>query len=322
MPTRRAFVDTLDSRPETDVVHGHGAASAALSIPSPVDDQGTNYWLTGIGPAETASSSGPGQGSPRAEGPDPANLTIVLATHNERLNLPVLFSEIEKACGKGVDKIVVDDGSFDGTREFLTGASRLDPHIRCLFNEELQTIARAHMQGIGASRTPYIIVMDADLQHPPDAIPAMVASLRLGYDVVVATRHGPGGSPGARSAYRGLISRVAAALIKVSIKNTRPLSDPSSGFFGFRRGALVPAHENMRGFETLVFVLAMMVRPRIAEVSYCFRERGSGQSKILQGFSFIPLFLSQLVIAKRVEAETRRKTSRSGSRESAQSTSP
>lgn len=253
---------------------------------------------------------GPPKVGPAASNARKANgseLTVCLATINERENLSVLFPELERACGTGIHLIVVDDGSTDGTREFLTQAAESNPHIRYIFNTEPQTIVGAHVQGIAAAETPYIVVMDSDLQHPPEAIPRMLASLRAAHDVVVATRYGPGGSTGPRSAFRGLVSRVAAKFIQITIRNTRRLSDPTSGFFGVRRGALEPFATDMRGYETLVFVLAMMDHPRVAEVPYVFRERGNGTSKVLQGWSFFRVFFIQLVAAKRTELKEQKR---------------
>jgi dolichol-phosphate mannosyltransferase len=236
----------------------------------------------------------------------PSELTVVIATSNERENLPIVLFEIEKACGPLVEIVIVDDESTDGTREILRSAAQANPHLRFLQNEERQTIVKAHMQGIAQSETPYVVLMDADLQHPPEAIPRILGGLRQGYDVVVATRFGKGGHSGSRTAMRGLISRIAAFLIQISIVNTRQLTDPTSGFFGIRRLTFEPDVPDLRGYETLVFVLAMMKQPRIAEVPYGFRERGSGESKVLRGFSFLRVFFIQLVVAKRLELATRK----------------
>lgn len=252
-------------------------------------------------------SLGGGRGAPGGPETGSSDLTVCLATINERENLPVLFSEIERFCGTGIDIIVVDDGSSDGTREFVMRAAQSNPHIHLVFNEAPQTIVGAHVQGITEARTPYIIMMDSDLQHPPDVIPRILASLREGHDVVVATRYGKGASTGPRSPFRGLVSRVAAALIQIFIRNTRSLTDPTSGFFGIRRGALEPFETDLRGYETLIFVLAMIDRPRLAEVPYVFRERGNGQSKVLRGWSVFRVFFIQLVAAKRTELKERKR---------------
>ena len=238
---------------------------------------------------------------------DPRDVTVLLATINERASLPSLMADIERACGVGVQLVVVDDGSSDGTREFLQGASGMSGSLRCIFNSRPQTIVGAHVQGITSARTPYIIVMDSDGQHPPETIPRILDGLRQGQDVVIGTRFGPGGSTGGRTAFRGLVSRVAAFLIQVTVRNTRSISDPTSGFFGLRRESLEPFTRDLRGYETLVFVLAMMHAPRVAEVPYAFRERAGGESKVLRGFSFFRVFFTQLVAAKRTELDARRR---------------
>lgn len=256
-------------------------------------------------PAEGLASPDPERVATGARPMGTSDLTVCLATINERENLPVLFSEIERCCGFGVDIVVVDDGSTDGTREFLASTSRTNPHVRYVLNGGPQTIVGAHFQGIAEANTPYVVMMDSDLQHPAEAIPQMLGSLRAGRDVVVASRHGKGGSTGPRSPFRGLVSRVAAALIQVFIKNTRQLSDPTSGFFGVRRDSLGPIPADLRGYETLIFILAAMEKPRVAEVPYTFRQRGNGQSKVLRGLSFLQVFLVQLVVAKRIELRLR-----------------
>lgn len=239
-------------------------------------------------------------------GVDPCDVTVILATINERANLPGLLADIEKSCGCGVQIVVIDDGSSDGTREYLERTASLNGSLRYLFNSAPQTIVGAHIQGITNSRTPYIVMMDSDGQHPPETIPKLLSALGRGSDVAVATRFGPGGSTGGRSAFRGLVSHVAAAMIQVTIGNTRSISDPTSGFFAVRRSSLVPFTRDLRGYETLVFVLAMMRRPRVSQVPYVFRERRNGDSKVIRGFSFFRVFFTQLVAAKRTELDARR----------------
>jgi len=281
------------------------ASDEVLSIPA-VDFHGSNA-RPARAVAPRPSRSAIARGAEGATVVPPTDVTVLLAAINERANLPGLFADIERACGKGVQLVVIDDGSTDGTREYLRAAARENESLRYIFNAAPQTIVGAHIQGMANCRTPYIVMMDSDGQHPPEAIPRLLRGLAQGKDVVVATRFGPGGSTGGRSAFRGLMSRVAAVLIQVTVGNTRSISDPTSGFFAVRRRALVPFTRDLRGYETLVFVLAMMDRPRIGEVSYIFRARGSGESKVLRGWSFFRVFFTQLVAAKRTELDARRR---------------
>ncbi len=210
----------------------------------------------------------------------------MLATLNERENLAILLSEIATVLPEEPEIVIVDDGSVDGTREFVRSVAARHPQIKFVFNQRPQTIARAHEQGIRASTAPLIIFMDSDLQHPPQAIPKILERLTEGYDVVVASRYGPGGGVGARTPVRGFISRSAGASAKILLRCVRHVSDPTSGFFGVRREALVSDTDSPPGYYTLMFLLARMKGPRVAEVPYAFRERKNGTSKVLNGLAF------------------------------------
>jgi len=228
----------------------------------------------------------------------------VLATLNERENLAILLSEIATVLPEEPEIVIVDDGSVDGTREFVRAVALRHSHIKTVFNECPQTIARAHEQGIRASTAPLLVFMDSDLQHPPQVIPSIIERLTQGYDVVVASRYRPGGGTGTRSPVRGIISRSAALLAKACLRCVRKVSDPTSGFFGVRREALVPDNASPSGYYTLMFLLARMRQPRIAEVPYVFRERPNGQSKVLSGLTFLLVFATQLLEARRLESRS------------------
>ncbi len=297
-----AEAEALESPTPLSLSDAVESSSRAFPIASTRHLSSSLRWSESVAPAAR-----PAVGQPRGHSVDPRDVTVLLATINERANLPQLLSEIEHECGVGVQVVVVDDGSSDGTREFLQRVAKLNGSLRCIFNPAPQTIVGAHIQGITTARTPFIVVMDSDGQHPPTAIPRILEGLKNGSDVVIGTRFGPGGGTGGRSAFRGLVSRVAAAMIQITIANTRSISDPTSGFFGVRRAALEPFTRDLRGYETLVFVLAMMDTPRLGEVPYLFRERTNGQSKVIRGFSFFRVFFTQLVAAKRTELDARRR---------------
>lgn len=252
----------------------------------------------------TALDKSVGRTGPELRGPP--EVTIVLATINERENLTCLLGQIRSLAGPEPELVIIDDGSLDGTREVILSAAQMDPRVRYVFNGAPRTIVGAHLQGIALSSTEYIIFMDSDLQHPADLIPPILNRLKQGYDVVVASRYKLGGSSGTRSPLRGLISRVATVMARLAVQNARGLSDPVSGFFGVRREIFGPLDGALRGFETLLFVLAAADNPKVAEIPYCFRERGKGDSKVLRGWTFVRVFLAQLLAAKRLEQGIRR----------------
>ncbi len=251
--------------------------------------------LTSFAPARATFSV------PRSPVPE---LTIVLATLNERVSLPVLVDQLLQAPLPPLEIVVVDDGSRDGTREYLSTVAREDRRVRPIFHEGAQTLLKAHAQGIAAARGDLVVVMDADLQHNPADVPRIVDLLLKGNDLVVASRYAPGGSPGVRSPLRSCISLGAETLTRVLLPEARSVSDPLSGFYGFRRGYYRAINPEYRGYELLPFVLGMMRGRPVTEVPYVFESRRAGKSKIVtRDLSFIRVFLTELVLAARVGRE-------------------
>ncbi|HEY1198219.1 MAG TPA: glycosyltransferase [Thermoplasmata archaeon] len=228
-------------------------------------------------------------------------VSVILATFNERENLPELLDRLWAVPLPPFEVLVVDDGSTDGTREYLSGAARSEPRLRLRWHEGKQTTLRAQCQGIAESRGRFVIVMDSDLQHPPEVLPAMVNLLVDGAALVVGSRYAKGGSAGARDGVRAAISRGAELTAKIFLSEARPMSDPVSGLFGFRREVFRPLPPGWRGYKLLLFLLVMARGERVAEVGFRFEPRGSGASKVTQNSRFIRFFLTELLLAKRLE---------------------
>ncbi|MBL8210774.1 MAG: GtrA family protein [Bryobacterales bacterium] len=150
-----------------------------------------------------------------------------------------------------------------------------------------------------ASSAPVLGVMDADLQHDESILSAMLESIRTGqYDVVVATRHGEGGSMGEFSDARVALSNLGLKLSRFVCGVS--VTDPMSGFFLLRRSYLEEVVHNISaiGFKILVDLLASSPRPvRVGEVSYTFRKRQHGESKldVNVGLEYLYLLLDKLL---------------------------
>ena len=236
------------------------------------------------------------------DGPSEPRLSIVLGTLNEHENLPVLLDEIARQRLPPFEVIVVDDGSTDGTREFLERAAMQASWLRPIFHDGRQTLTPAQCQGIAQAKGEFVLIMDADLQHPPDTIPAMVAELEGGGDLVVATRYGRGGSVGHRSIFRAALSRGAEAVVRAFVFPARRVSDPVSGFFAFRRAIFRPLDTRYRGYKLILFLLVSCRARRVVEVPYRFRSRKNGSSKIIRDLEFIRVFLREVFRARRLDA--------------------
>jgi dolichol-phosphate mannosyltransferase len=232
-------------------------------------------------------------------------LCVILATLNEHQNLPEAIRRIREQPLPAFEIVVVDDGSTDGTREYLQELVRHDPRIRLIFHEGKQTTLRAQCQGIESASAPYIVVMDADLQHPPELLGTMLQRLEAGDALVVASRYAPGGTAGPRTVFRWAVSHGAEWLAKVMLPPARRVSDPMSGYFGFRRGIWVALNPLYRGYKLLVFLLVMAEGGPVSEVAYRFTPRTEGRSKVTQSFAFIRIFAIELMLARRLRGSLR-----------------
>lgn len=229
-------------------------------------------------------------------------VSIVLATLNERQNLPPLIERIRSQALPRYEIVIVDDGSTDGTREYLRTEASRDPRVRPLYHEGKQTTLRAQCQGIESAAFPLVVVMDADLQHPPELLKPMVDRLGSGAQLVVASRYAPGGTAGPRTTYRWLLSRGAEWLAKLLVPPARRVSDPISGYFAFRRDIWVPLDPSYRGYKLLLFLLVMAEGRPVVEVPFRFAPRPEGESKVASGLGFVRVFLGEIRRARQLRA--------------------
>jgi len=158
-------------------------------------------------------------------------LTIVVPTYNERANLvPFLTSLAAALAGIDYEAIVVDDDSTDNTAAAARSLARHDRRIRVLQRIGRRGLASAAVEGMLAASSPFLLVMDADLQHDERIIPAMLEKIKKeGLDVVVATRHAEGGSMGEFASERVGLSKAGRLLSSLVCRVS--ITDPMSGFF-------------------------------------------------------------------------------------------
>ena len=182
--------------------------------------------------------------------------------------------------GKNYELIFADDPSGDATAEVCAELAREFP-VRLLTRSGPRGLSPAVVDGLAAATGEFVVVMDADLSHPPEKIPEMVAALRDGRaDFVVGSRYVSGGETDSDwGFFRRLNSRVATLLALP----LAPLADPMSGFFALRRDK-VPPPESLSpigykiGLE--IAVKAGFKRGRIWETPIRFRDRARGESKM------------------------------------------
>ena len=126
-------------------------------------------------------------------------LSVIVPTLNERGNVGLLVDKLHQVlAGIEWEVIFVDDDSTDGTLDTLKDLARADPRVRFLHRIGRRGLSSACLEGMAASASPYIAVMDADLQHDETLLPRMLDSLRADEaDLVIGSRYIEGGGVGA-----------------------------------------------------------------------------------------------------------------------------
>ena len=127
-------------------------------------------------------------------------------------------------------------------------------------------------------------------------LPDFLFAFERGFNLVIGTRYVNYSFIGKRSVVRGLISRTADLILKLTVPECRSISDPVSGFIGFKRKLNIPVTPEMKGNKLLPFLLVSNWNLKIAYAPYRFHERVSGKSKIVSGgTSFIWKFLREVL---------------------------
>jgi dolichol-phosphate mannosyltransferase len=235
------------------------------------------------------------------------SLSIIVPSRNEEDCIAPLVRALEPAVvGARAEVIFVDD-SDDDTPSRVSEQSRLSRlPVHLLHREQHERqggLGGAVAAGIMRARGEWVCVMDADLQHPPDAVPRLLdEATSRGRDLVVATRSRDGGSHRGFGMLRTLVSRGSAAAARILFpRKLRGISDPMSGFFLVRRSAIDVPRLKPNGFKILLEIVARASLTSVGEVPYAFGERCAGDSKasLREGFRFL-VHLVRLRLPERV----------------------
>jgi rhamnosyl/mannosyltransferase len=222
-------------------------------------------------------------------------LSIVIPTFNESGNVRELLNQISLAfpADCSMEVIFVDD-STDDTADMIAAAGPSFGFPVTLVHraEPVGGLGGAVIEGLRLAKSPWAIVMDADLQHPPSLAPELYAAgMRSNAELVVATRYTPDASrEGLGSTYRKLVSQIFTAIAGIVLGGSvARLSDPLSGFFAVRTGALRLEEARPLGYKILLELIVRFDLKLIEQMSYEFGPRHSGESKstLREGFRFM-----------------------------------
>jgi dolichol-phosphate mannosyltransferase len=250
-------------------------------------------------------------------GTRPCTLSVVVPTRNEALNVGPLAVRLKAALSQtegGWELIFVDD-SDDTTPEVV---GRLTDEAGRLSDEAgvgapVQLLHRprgmrsgglggAVRDGFAIAKGRVVAVMDADLQHPPEVVPALIAPVLSGEaDLVAGSRYGwAGADAGLSGPWRHLVSGGCRWLVHLLVPGSRPLQDPLSGLFALRRSLLDGVELRPAGYKILLEVTVRARPARVGNVGFNFGPRHAGRSKasLREGLVFLR-HLARLVAASR-----------------------
>lgn len=226
--------------------------------------------------------------------------SIVVPVYNEAENLPELHRcvrDVMDSLGAPWELVLVDDGSVDGSTEQIRHLAQSDPHVRPVifarnFGHQIAVTA-----GLDYARGQAVIIMDADLQDPPEVIPRLIERWREGYEVVYAVRAEREGETWFKKATAALFYRLIYRIADVKI----PLD---TGDFRLLDRKVVDVLRQMRERHRFLRGMAAWVGFRQIGVEYRRAARFAGETKYpfrkmlrlalnaITGFSYFPLQLA------------------------------
>jgi dolichol-phosphate mannosyltransferase len=212
-------------------------------------------------------------------------ISLVIPTLNEVENIAPLLARIV-SCQPAPDQIIfVDDGSTDGTRERIRSFASSAPVYLIERDVPVLGLAGAVISGARAATGDLLVVMDADLSHPPEKIADLLEPLVEGRaDIVIGSRYVKGGSTPGWPVWRKILSRGAAGM-------AYPLTgvhDSMCGFFAMPRKLLLELAPSATGFKIAFEAIVHGGKNlRVLEVPIVFRDRARGISKMSLGVALL-----------------------------------
>lgn len=214
--------------------------------------------------------------------------SVILPTYNEKQNLPILLYLLNKSFTEAKldwEVIIVDDNSPDGTQ--IIAKKLIDvfgkDHIQLRPRAGKLGLGTAYIHGLQFVTGNYVIIMDADFSHHPEAIPEFIKKQKEGnYDIVTGTRYAGNGGVYGWDLKRKLVSRGANFLADFFLRPK--ISDLTGSFRLYKKDVLAKVIQETKS-KGYVFQMEMIVRARnlgfkIGEVPISFVDRLYGDSKL------------------------------------------
>lgn len=210
-------------------------------------------------------------------------ISIIVPTYNERDNVAPLIHKLRTVLlGINWEVIFVDDDSPDGTSASVKQEMTRDTRVRLICRKGKTGLSSACIDGMLAAGSPYLVIMDGDMQHDETILPSMLELLRKqGVDLVIASRYMRGAGVG-----RWSVDRVAASWLATRLTRLLTgvdLSDPLSGYFMLKKDVFLSVAPRLRrsGYKILLDIVTLSTGSvTFCEIPYVFRLREFGKSKL------------------------------------------
>lgn len=211
--------------------------------------------------------------------PTMGSVTVIVPTYHEVESIPHLLERLQKMRSDNaldLELLLMDDDSKDGSAELVESLAL--PWARMITRKTNRGLSYAVLDGMKLSSRDLLVVMDADLSHPPEKIPDMLKAVLSGADVAVGSRFADGGTTADDwGLLRWLNSRVATLLALPLTTAT----DPMSGFFAVRRSTITAGRDfNPVGYKILLEVIVKCRCKVVTDIPIHFDNRRFGESKL------------------------------------------
>ena len=169
------------------------------------------------------------------------DLTVIIPTFKEEANIRNIVTEVDAVFKRNNLKgeiLIVDDNSPDGTISIVNEIKNTKPNVNIIVRLEDHGLSQSVAEGFVKASSDVLVVIDADLSHPPALIPTMYREIMGGYDIVIGSRYMDGGGIKKWPLKRRVISLGATFLGRLLFPD---VSDPVSGFFAVRKSVVAIA---------------------------------------------------------------------------------
>jgi dolichol-phosphate mannosyltransferase len=208
------------------------------------------------------------------------DLTVIIPTFKEEANIRNIITEVDAVFTRNNlngEILVVDDNSPDGTISIVNEIKNTKPYVNIIVRLVDHGLSQSVAEGFVQASSDVLVVIDADLSHPPALIPTMYHDIMEGYDIVIGSRYMDGGGIKKWPLKRRVISLGATFLGRLLFPD---VSDPVSGFFAVRKSVVEKAALKPRGYKILLEVLGKGTWEKDKEIPFEFVDREIGSSKL------------------------------------------